>query len=792
MAGRLQLTIGRSFLLWLLGVLVVTLVLVSALVLWHERGVLEGELRNQSLLLARTLAVAAVEGGSPEFLAVISIGDLRAGEVRRADGELLWRYGPPLDEAAALEGSLVRVAERVEAGSGERAPGGPVDVVLLVSRTRIDRLLAASAVRLVTALAVALALALLVGLDLVGRLVRPLRALTDSVRLFRPEQPGDLPAPDSAIVEVGDLSRAFRDMAVRLADQQRSLAANERRFRDLFASSPTPLLELGEDRRIRGANPATTPFLGCEPGQALGRSVAEFLEDADDGALERAVESSRSVGEAVVEARWRLADGELAEVELHLRPSAERGDPGHLMAIHDLTDRVRRLGERWRRTFDAMMDGVALVDQTGEIVRANQALSRHLPELRPVVAEQLREGGSAEWRMSSDDRLLQCSLSTPSELGHSILVARDITDAVRAESRLREAEKMQAVGTLASGVAHDFNNLLAAIELHVRWLERDPGAAAEAGAAIRDLASEGIEVVRELLLFARRESTPPRTIDLSSLVAGQEAVLRHLMPAQVELRLRVEATPVPVVGNPVALRRLLLNLVLNARDAVAAAGGWVEVEVGAADGRATVSVADNGTGFPPEHRDRLFEPFFSLRRHGRGAGLGLAVVYAIATEHGGDVEVSSDGRSGSRFSVRLPLGEVCDLEPHGGHGGDAGLDVAERVLLVDDDGREAARLVEALAAAGIDVRHATSLEAARGLAAAWSPTAVVAVADLPDGSAAPWLGELEVPAVVLVVPTSTPGAVAPVLPPRALALERGAAPESVLAGLQRVGLRVVR
>ncbi len=777
-------TIGRSFLLWLLGVLLVILVLVSALVLWHERDVLEDELSNQGRLLARTLAVAAAEGGSPEYLAVVSMGDLRSGEVRDASGSLLWRYGPSPDEAATIEPSLLRIEERVLLEPGHDTAGGVFNVVLLLSRSRIDSHLASSAVRLVTALGLALALALLVGMDLVGRVVRPLRALADSVRSFQAEEPVEPPAAAAHTVEVRDLAHAYHDMAVRLADQRQSLAASEQRFRDLFMSSPTPLLELGEELAIRGANPAAASFLGCEPEQAIGQPVAGFLVGLDEQSFGGALDAARSGVEAVVEARWQLAGGERAEVELHLRPIGDRQAAGWLMAIHDLTDRVRRLGERWRRTFDAMEDGVALVEPSGAVVLANRALAEHLDRLRPVIADQLRSGEAGTFRVDSSGRLLRCSLTTPGNLGHSILVARDMTEEARAESRLREAEKMQAVGTLASGVAHDFNNLLAAILLHVRWLQREPEAVEEASVAIGDLANEGIEVVRELLLFARRESTPPRTFDLGELVAGQEAVLSHLMPEDVALTVGVVDEHIPVTGSPVALRRLLLNLVLNARDAVAGEGGRVDVRVGLGDGGALLIVSDDGPGVPPEHRDRLFEPFFSLKRQGRGAGLGLAVVYAIVSEHDGDIEVESDGRTGSRFQIRLPLGRPGDLEP---------LEMVEadtdgkgrRVLLVNDDGREAARLVEAMAAAGLDVRHAPSLATAEELSKQWSPEAVVILERLPDGCAGPWLDRLGVPAVLLVQARTEHVSV----PAAAAVVERSAAAEAVVAALYRVGLR---
>jgi PAS domain S-box-containing protein len=778
-------TIGRTFLLWLLGVLIVTLVLVSALVLWNERRTLEAELENQSRLLAKTLALTVAEGGSPEYLRVISTGDLRAGEVRARDGQVLWRYGPPLDEALALDLSLLRVDESVEVGRGLWAGGDTVDVVLLVSRSRIDRQFAGSAVRLVTALGLTLALALVAGLSLVARVVEPLRALADGVRSFDAERPPKLGAESSRIREVRELAEAFDDMAERLAVQRRSLAASERRYRELFAASPTPLLELDDGLVIRGANTASMSFLGGVPERAVGRPVSRYVTGIPEEQLASALASAYLAEEAVVEARWLLAGGEEAEVELHVRPAGDDRSPGLLMAIHDLTDRVRRLGERWRRTFDAMVDGVALVDDASEIVLSNQALQRHLPVVRAGLAGRLGSP-EAEWRLSSGGRLLQCSLSTPEGLGSSILVARDVTDAVRAEARLREADKMQAVATLASGVAHDFNNLLAAILLHVRWLERDPEAAAEAGAAIRELADEGTEVVREMLLFARRESTPPRTLDLAALVVAHESVLHHLLPASVELRLTLPEGVVPVVGNPVALRRALLNLVVNAGDAVPAAGGWVRVALATDGDRAVLEVSDNGPGVPEEYRERLFEPFVSSRRHGRGAGLGLAVVYAIVTEHGGEIELDPSAGPGARFVVRLPLGRESEIEALPAVIPDVEQGPAARVLLVDDDGREATRIIEVLAEAGLEVRHAPSLAAAAALVDEWAPSAVVAVSELPDGGVAAWLERWELPAVVL----APPGGV-PLPPPAALLLERRAAPEAVLAALQRLGVAVL-
>ncbi len=743
-------SLGRTFLLWLLGVLVLTIITVSALVLWHEQRVLSWELEVQGDLLARLLALSAGDGGSPEYLAILSLTDLAAGEVRSTGGEILWRYGPPFTEVRALGGSFLEVERRVEVTSGPWGRNAAVEVTLMISRARMQSYLAGAAVRLVIALAFALAVAMTVGLWMVGRVVQPLSELAELSRSFDPGVPVEIAHEGRGTAELAELVVAFREMTRRLSQQQQSLAASERRYRELFSSSPTPLLELDPELRIRGANPAAVPFLGVEPEAAAGRRVQDFVIGPDGDPLTALTGSVSAVGEGLVEARWRLPDGDLAEVELHLRSSGEAD--GFMAAIHDLTDRVRRLGQRWQRTFDAMIDGVALVDPEGEIVVANRALAPHLPTL----ARELLERGPKEagWRTTSLDRLLECNLSRPRDLHHAILVVRDVTETVSAEARLREADKMQAVATLASGVAHDFNNLLAAVLLHVRLIEGDPATAGEAAAAIRDLAEQGSEVVGELLIFARSEdSLPPRTFDLAALVRDQKAVLNHLLPAGIELEISSAGSVIPVVGNPVALRRLILNLVVNARDAVADDGGKITIVVARRGGRAILEVIDTGPGIAEEHRDRLFEPFFTLRRKGRGAGLGLAVVYAIASAHGGDVELVSGSGAGARFVVRLPPGDIGELETLHDAGEARDHATGPRVVLVEADGKLAVRFLEAMAMAGFDVRHAPNAGLAEKIVASWPPSAVVVRSD--DRLARDWATRLET-AVVLIEDPGSP------------------------------------
>ncbi len=747
-----RLTLGRTFLLWLLGVLVVTMVVVSALVLWHEEQILEDELRARADLLAHMLAFAAADGGSAEYLAIISMTDLRAGEVRSENGQLLWQFGPSAAEIEALDTGFLRVRQRVVVSPGPLGEGDSVEVLLIVSRARMRSHLAMAAMRLLAGLGIALTLALVAGLALIGRVVRPLQDLASWVRNFDPEQPIDLPDDSGTTAEVGDLAVAFEDMAQRLAAQRRSLVASEQRFRELFTASPSPLLRLDQDLCLRGANPAAEPYLGGDASRSVGSSLAGFLARPTLAEVLTALRSTDSDPEVVLEADWRIGEDELAEVELRLVAAGEDETKGYLLAIHDVTDRVRRMGERWRRTFDAMVDGVALVDRQGRIALANQALEAHAEAVSENLEQRLQGKSPLSWRAENVGRLLDCSLNCPEGMQHAVLVVRDVTEAVDAEGRLRNAEKMQAVGTLASGVAHDFNNLLAAILLHIRLVERQPESMADAAAAIGDLAEQGTEVVRELLLFARRESSPPSTVDLVDLVQQQEGVLQHVVAEAAELHLELDDEPVPVVADVVGLRRLLLNLVLNARDAVTESGGTITVRVEHTAGRAVLEVADDGPGIPPEVRQHLFEPFFTLRRQGRGAGLGLAVVYGIVTAHDGEVDVRSTAGHGARFIVRFPLGDVSKIETLEGRGAS---ESRAGVLLFEPDGRAAAHIIEGLADESLEVRHAPTIAVAGELLDRWAPSVVVVSGDPAEEGLAAWLRAYHVPVVVISESEST-------------------------------------
>ena len=257
---------------------------------------------------------------------------------------------------------------------------------------------------------------------------------------------------------------------------------------------------------------------------------------------------------------------------------------------------------------------------------------------------------------------------------------RDITERRLLEEQLRQSQKLEAIGRLASGVAHDFNNILMSImgsaDLLLMDLGHDEASRAEAS-EIKHSVLRGAGLTRQLLAFSRRQPSSPRLIALGDVVGGMDTMLRRLIGPEIEFELVRPAAPVMVVADPAQLEQVVLNLVINARDAMPngghltvrldelvldQAGAVVHVE-GKAGAYARLSVADTGTGIDEAARARLFEPFFTTKEQGKGTGLGLSIVYGIVKQSGGYITVHSEAGRGATFLIHLPLAEVVQPAP---------------------------------------------------------------------------------------------------------------------------------
>ncbi len=643
------LTLGRWFFLWMLLVAILALGSTLAVVLAAQSE----DLRELLNFRGRSAILAAASGnwdGDAGVVLITALPELVAAEVRDDEGRLVWQYGPFEEIQQDARSRAVRVTETaLIRGQG---PEAALHVELMLSTVQIRRHVARTGARLALTLSLVLALAIVGGMFLINRVVEPLRLVAESVSSFDPAHPSETPPAKGAGREVRELAGAFTRMSERLVSQRMALSTSEQRFRALFESSPIALLELDQEGSIIGANSASCALIGESSGDEPGLLMLdEFLPEAR-GLLGRLGKTGAGI---TADGLWRMPDGGEREVELHLQTVSGEGRSTSLLAVRDLSDRLRRLGERWQRTLDEMDEGVALLDGAGLPIQSNRAFTAFARDVLPRVSGQQVGGRRREWNQEAGERSLRCVIAQLSEGGERVLVVRDQTDWLRAEEQLRAGRTMEAVATLASGVAHDFNNLLTGILLHVRILQKDPSARAEAAETIRTLAEEGAEVVKGLLDFSNPDSGPRGVVDLVAVVKEHEKLLRHMLPDAIDLECSLPQASAEVFGDAGDLRRILLNLVLNARDAFGGDAGRIDIEVSRSASDAVLTVSDDGPGVPPAIRDRIFEPFFSLRREGRGAGLGLAVTFALVEDHDGTITYEPGKNRGARFIVRLPL-----------------------------------------------------------------------------------------------------------------------------------------
>jgi two-component system, cell cycle sensor histidine kinase and response regulator CckA len=354
---------------------------------------------------------------------------------------------------------------------------------------------------------------------------------------------------------------------------------------------------------------------------------------------------------------------------------------------------------------DSAMDAIVTVDESQRVVMFNKAaervfgvpageavgspLDRFIPARhRKGHAEHVRSFGTTGVTMRQMGRLgtlhglrtdgsefpIEASISHSAFDGRRLytVILRDVSEHKRLQEQLLHAQKMEVIGRLAGGIAHDFNNLLMAIfnylTLATKALEPEHPSRA-ALAQVHEASNRAAALTRQLLTFARKQVVHPRVISLRDVVAGLEPMLRRLITDDIALRTVLSADPSRVLADPTQLEQVLMNLVVNARDAMPS-GGTITIEVAESvldeaycQSRVGVSlgpgavlcVTDTGVGMSPEVQARIFEPFFTTKEPGKGTGLGLATCHGIVTQCGGDISVRSAPGRGTTIRIILPL-----------------------------------------------------------------------------------------------------------------------------------------
>lgn len=374
------------------------------------------------------------------------------------------------------------------------------------------------------------------------------------------------------------------------------------------------------------------------------------------------------------------------------------------------------------------LDGDDLIGHPASQLIDDPALTGHIARAQAGETFQVElRAGDAQF-----DAWFSPALSTDGDVTGVIGVVADITERERLRSRLGEFEKAEAIGQLAAGVAHDFNNQLTAVLGYAELLERTFEADDPRRNDVQEITKAGqraASITEQLLAYGRRQPRRPRIVSVNDVIRGIEPLLRRLIPDDVEFDISLGSTD-PVRADPTQIERMLLNLVLNARDAMSGAGrllvstSMTHVNTddrGAmsmpADKCVQIAVADSGDGMSAETRERVFEPFFTTKEFGKGTGLGLASVYGMIKQNGGHIAVTSALGTGTTFTILLPIvaGRVEDIAP----------DVAPRpdrrgsetILVVDDDPSVRTLTRESLIAQGYRVLDAPDAVAALELVA---------------------------------------------------------------------------
>jgi PAS domain S-box-containing protein len=515
-------------------------------------------------------------------------------------------------------------------------------------------------------------------------------------------------------------------------------------------------------------------LLGYGSDEILGRQTLCFFtaDDLAEGVPERELERARAEGSSQLETVQLRRDGAafFAEIVTTVLKDDHGQIRGYSRMVHDVTQRHRASMELQasRERLQAVVDNAPItlwaVDVDGRFTlcegrqlarmggRSNLLIGQRIedvvgrwPELVEINRRSLA-GEPSSGMVEIGDVVLECHCTPVHDRAGravgAIGVAMDVTDGVRMrreqqrlQEQLAQAQRLESVGKLAGGVAHDFNNLLTVIMSCAAYLdrqfdERDPRA--EDVREIREAADRGANLTRQLLAFSRRQPSQPESLDLDEVVGDLEKLLRRTLGEQIDLTVVQDGELPPILADRGQLEQILMNLTVNARDAMPR-GGRLTLSTGTVtrcvaldvDGPppgeyVELTVADTGTGMDPDVVAHAFEPFFTTKQRGKGTGLGLATVHGIVKQSGGHIQIESVPGEGTSVTVQFPVAEGAAVERLDAPGGTASVPEGNgrRVMVVDDEHAVAESARRILAEHGYAVEVATAPDAALRVAAA--------------------------------------------------------------------------
>ncbi len=509
-------------------------------------------------------------------------------------------------------------------------------------------------------------------------------------------------------------------------------------YRQIFANARDTIIILNSEGRIIEQNPAHKALLGFPDEELVGKTPAVYLEGGQDE-FDRQMKGLMQYGSFRGETRCRTK----SETWVRVESSSDviRNEAGEILGYvifnRDLTAPKQPEGAlpQSEERFKAFIDNSPVVafmrDEQGRYVYVNQAFERLVKKPWSDIvgktpfdiwsAETASELFETDKEVLASGRPLEVYVKTslPGEEARQWLtikfpfqnersqrligcVAIDATERKSLEQQLRQSQKMEAVGRLAGGVAHDFNNLLTIVSGYCQLLLDSPEIGEHAQSSIREIQKAGERaalLTRQLLAFSRKQVLAPRVLDLSAGVSTLEKMLRRLIGEDIELVTILPAELGPVKADPGQVEQIVMNLAVNARDAMPKGGqlfietanvhlddGYAHSHVPCQPGEyVMLAVSDTGCGMDIETQKHLFEPFFTTKEQGKGTGLGLATVYGIVKQSGGFIWVYSELKKGSTFKIYFPRTTESTDPPEAPKLGADPVKGTETILLVEDE-----------------------------------------------------------------------------------------------------------
>ncbi|WFU72955.1 PAS domain S-box protein [Bradyrhizobium sp. CB2312] len=540
--------------------------------------------------------------------------------------------------------------------------------------------------------------------------------------------------PSGEIVGASGSARSLTE--ARRAERVLQQQLEERR--QIFDTSQDLIMIMDAHGHVAQISPSSETILGYRPGEMIGRSGADFVHP-DHLEHSRAQMRALRRGERPKLDDTRCFHKNGHEVWLSWLGSWSEQAHRFFFVGRDMTEarlaqESLRESERLARNIvETALDAFVQTDDAGRILnwnsqaeqlfgwRRDEVLGKSTIDLIVAESERDRVRAGLQRFLEEEDgrtlnrrRELMCRRRDGKEFKAELSVTalkrregllfnvfyRDLTDKIAAEERIRHADKMEAVGQLTGGVAHDFNNILTVItgtiEILAEAVEKEPQLAAITK-MIDEAAARGAELTQHLLAFARKQPLQPREIDINSLIIDTAKLLRPTLGEQIQIESVFEDENCVAIVDPNQLTTAILNLALNARDAMPG-GGKLIVETGAAyldevygsvnDVRpghyVLIAVSDTGTGIPASMLAKVFDPFFTSKGPGKGTGLGLSMVYGFIKQSAGHIKIYSEEGHGTTIKMYLPPGKtptvvgegVTPATIEGGH---------ETILVVEDD-----------------------------------------------------------------------------------------------------------